>query len=134
MAANKFLLQQDLGQPIEGQVGSSMFENIATANETLQNATRRVYRKMTTDKVVDITPDDGQEITAPVIEVKKYEDYVRSDEAQAMFRVFKRYVGFKTLKNLKSFISCGKDAKLFKESDNVKAFQEAVLESRTENR
>ena len=53
-----------------------MFENIATINETLQNATRRVYRKMTTDKVVDVTPD-GQEITAPVIDPKKYEDYVR---------------------------------------------------------
>ena len=134
MAANKFLLQQDLGQPIEGQeLAGSMFENIATINETLQNATRRVYRKMTTDKVVDVTPD-GQEITAPVIDPKKYEDYVRSDEAQAMFRVFPAlYEDLKTLKRAQeSFISYGKDAKLFKESDNVKAFQ-AVLESRTEN-
>ena len=125
MATNKFVLDEDLGQ--------KGVENIFTIHETLENAVKRTFKNMVKDKVVSIDPD-GTEITAPVIDPASYEKYMKSDEAQALFRVFpKLHEDIKTLKKAhETFTSFGKDVKLFKESDEVKAFQ-SVLESQTEN-
>ena len=125
MATNKFVIDQDLGE----EAG----KNIFTIHETLENVMRRTFRKMVDDKVVDVAPD-GTEITAPVINATKYENYIKSDEAQAIFRVFPSlYEDLKTLKQAQeTFTSFGKEVRLFKESDDVKAFQ-SVLESQTEN-
>jgi hypothetical protein len=125
MATNKFVLDEDLG--------AKGVENIFTIHETLENVVKRTFKNMVKDKVVSIDPD-GTEITAPVIDPAAYEKYVKSDEAQAIFRVFpKLHEDLKTLKKAQeTFTSFGKDVKLFKESDDVKAFQ-SVLESQTEN-